>query len=422
MHPSAIRPWLAAAVVLGVAAGATVATTAAGAAESVVRVSVSSAGVEANGYTGRAVLSGDGRHVAFMSAAGNLAVNDTDTRPDVYLRDTLTGTTELVSVGVEGAAVGGELEDVSADGHVVVFTSSSPDVVPNDFNGVQDVFVRNVLTGATERVSVADDESQAAQGSRDASVSRDGRYVAFASLAPLAAQDRSFSGKDVYVRDLVAGTTELVSISRKGTDGGGQQPSISDGGRFVTFTSKGKGLVKGDTNGTHDVFVRDLLKDRTERVSVSSKGEQGSKPSAGSEIAGAGRYVVFTSVAGNLVKKDTNKKQDVFVHDRWTDRTELASVDNGERQAGGPARSATISADGRYVLFSAAPDLRKGGSGTTSLYLRDRVAGGTTTPVTKVLTGAVLSGDGRAIAFVSSRSDLVDGDTNNYLDAFLYRR
>jgi hypothetical protein len=214
--------------------------------------------------------------------------------------------------------------------------------------------------------------------------------------------------------------TELVSITRKGTEGGGQQPSISDGARFVSFTSKGKGLVKGDTNRKHDVFVRDLLKDKTERVSVSSKGEQGSKASAGSEMAGAGRYVVFTSVAGNLVRKDRNRKQDVFVHDRRRNKTERASVDNGARPIGGPARIATVSADGRYVLFSAAADLRKGGKRTTTLYLRDRRSGRTSTLVANVFPGATLSADGHALSFTASRSNLVGDDTGSFDDAFVY--
>jgi Tol biopolymer transport system component len=419
MHHS-VRPWLAAVVGLVVATSTAAVTTNAGAAPAVTRASVGSLGQESNNHVGRAILSGDGRYVAFSTMANNLAPNDTDGRQDVYVRDLVGGTTELVTVGMTGVAEGGAVEDISHDGRFVVFTTASSDFVANDFNGLNDVFVRDRVTGTTERVSIGDDEGQAARPSRDASISRDGRYVAFASVAPLTPEDRDSSGKDVYVRDRLAGTTELVSVTRKGTEGGGQQPSISDGARFVSFTSKGKGLVKGDTNRKHDIFVRDLLKDKTERVSVSSKGEQGRKASAGSEMAGAGRYVVFTSVAGNLVRKDRNRKQDVFVHDRRRNKTELASVDNGERPAGGPARIPTISADGRYVLFSAAADLRKGGRNASTLYLRDRLRGRTNTLVANVFPGATLSSDGHALSFAASRGNLVRDDTNGALDAFVY--
>lgn len=419
MHQSAIRPWLAATVALGVVATAAT-TTSAGAGPAVTRVSVSTLEEQSNDYTGQAIVSGDGRYVAFSSMATNLAPSDTDSRQDIFVRDLAAGTTELVSVGTGGGPEGGILEDISQDGRYVAFTSSSSNLVPDDFNGVADVFLRDRLTGSTERVSVADDEGQSVRPSREASISRDGRYVAFASMSPLTEEDLDWTGLDVYVRDRVSGTTELVSVTRKGAQAGGQQPGISDGGRFVTFTSKGKGLVKGDTNRKYDVFVRDLLKGRTERVSVSSKGEQGTKPSAGSDIAGAGRYVVFASTAGNLVKKDTNRKQDVFVHDRRTDKTELASVDSAERQAGGPARTATISADGRYVLFSAAANLRKGGSEVTSLYLRDRQGGQTHSLIANVGAGAVLSGDGHALSLLAHRSNLVPEDTNSSTDAFVY--
>jgi Tol biopolymer transport system component len=417
-HP--MRPWLAVALSLGVAAGAAAAATSATAASPVVRVSVSTTGDQANALSDTAVISGDGRYVAFTSMATNLSPQDTDFRPDVYVRDREAGTTELVSADLGGLASGGRVDDISADGRYVVFTSWAADLVPNDFNGVNDVFIRDRATGTTELVSVADDESLAQRQSLDASVSRDGRYIAFTSFAPLADEDRDSSSQDVYVRDRHAGTTELVSVTRKGVEGGGKQPSIADGGRFISFTSKNKGLVEDDRNKKHDVFVRDQLKDKTERVSVSSKGDEASKRSFASQIAGAGRFVVFTTEAGNLVEDDRNGKLDVFVHDRNKDKTQLVSVDSAERPAGGPITKPSISADGRYVSFNAAADLREGGGQTDALYLRDRSAGTTKLLVSEIGTGAVLSGDGHALSFNAFRSNLVDGDTNNTRDIFTY--
>ena len=421
MNKSHIRSGLAVAVALGTVACTAALTTAAGAAEVVSRVSVNSAGEQADGLSEASIVSGDGRYVAFTSWARNLTTpHETLYTPDVFVRDRTTNTTELVSLGLNGVPAGAiSVDDISHDGRYVVFTSAAANLVPNDFNGVADVFVRDRFTGATERVSVADDESQAQQRSMDGSVTRDGRFVVFTSLAPLASQDGSFTNQDVYVRDRVAGTTELVSITRKGAEGGGQLPSISDGGRFISFTSKGKNLVKGDKNRKHDVFVRDLKKDKTERVSVSSKGEEAGKRSIESQIAAQGRFVVFTSEAGDLVKKDKNKKVDVFVHDRKKDRTELVSVDSRGRQAGGPSVTPSISADGRYVSFNSAADLRKGGRVADALYLHDRSTGKTDPLVPEIGTGATVSANGHAVAFNAFRGNVVDGDTNNTRDAFV---
>lgn len=420
MTKHSMRPLLAAGLCAGLVAGVTAAAmTPATAATTVDRASVGPAGVQADGPSTRGVVSADGRYVAFTSAAGNLAPQDTNApQDDVYVRDRILGTTELVSVGAGGLASGGSVDDISADGRYVTFTSDATDLVANDFNGVSDVFVRDRVAGTTEIVSVASDESAAQQSSYDSSVSKDGRYVAFTSMAPLADEDSSSVSQDVYVRDRVDGLTELVTITRKGGEGGGKQPSISDNGRFVSFNSKSKQLVKGDKNGTHDVFVRDLGKDRTERVSVSSKGDEAGKRSYESHIAGWGRYVVFTSLAKNLSQQDKNKKVDVFVHDRKKDKTQLVSVDSAERQAGGPVVTPSISADGRFVSFNAAADLRRGGSPANALYLRDRSAGTTRPIVTQVNPGAVISADGKVLVFDALRSTVVPGDTNNTVDVF----
>ena len=413
------RPWLVGVAALGLVAGTAALTTTARAAISVIRVSESTTETQAQSFSQDGVVSGDGRYVAFTSAASDLVAEDADQRLDVYLRDLVNGTTELVSVGTTGKAGGGTVNDVSADGRYVVFTSRTADVVTNDVNGVDDVFIRDRVAGTTERVSVADNGEQARQPSTDGSVSRDGRYVTFTTFARLVPEDRDSSSQDVYVRDLVSDSTELVSVTRTGNEGGGKEASISDNGRFISFTSKGK-LVKGDSNKAHDVFVRDLRKDKTVRVSVSSKGAQAGKPSFESEIAGRGRFIVFSSNAGNLVNNDKNKKLDVFVHDRKKAKTELASVNSREKRAGGPTVAPTISADGRYVAFHSSSNLVKGGGNVSSLYLRDREAGRTELLLSNVQNGASISGDGHALSFSTFSGDFVTGDTNGTTDVFLY--
>lgn len=422
MHRS--RPLVVGALAIGVAAGTTLATAGtAGAAPSVELVSVATGGTQADGHSSSGFPSADGRFVVFTSHGGNLSPADTNGIGDVYVRDRITGTTQLVSVGLGGNAVGGFAEDISADGRYVVFSSGAPDVVANDFNGYIDVFVRDLVLGTTEIVSVDSSEGAGQQHSIDASISKDGRYVAFASFASLADEDSSSSNQDVYVRDRVDGTTELVSVTRKGGEGTGKLPSISDNGRWVSFTSAGKGLVKKDKNKKQDVFVRDLSTEKTERVSVSSKGDEATKRSLESEIAGWGRYVVFTTRA-KLAKKDDDKDADVYVHDRRKDKTRLVSVTSAEQQVRGRAVFPSISNDGSLVTFQAAADLRKGGRLPNSLYLRDRGAGTTRPLINRVMSsgGSVITGNGAVVVFVAYRDDVVTPDTNNAQDIFAFVR
>jgi hypothetical protein len=417
LHPC--RPLLVGALAIGVAAGTTFATAGtAGAASSVDFVSLATGGAQADNESSGAIPSADGRFVVFTSHATNLSAADTNGSADVYVRDRIAGTTQLVSVGLGGNAVGGFAHDISADGRYVVFTSGAPDVVANDFNGYSDVFIRDLVLGTTEIVSVDSDEGPGQQSSFDASISKDGRYVAFASFASLADEDSSSSNQDVYVRDRVNGTTELVSVDRKGGEGTGQQPSISDNGRWVSFTSAGKGLVKNDKNKKYDVFVRDVSGNKTVRVSVGSKGEEAGKRSYESEIAGWGRFVVFTTAA-KLVKQDDDKQVDVYVRDRRKGKTQLVSVTSSEQQAKGVVASPSISNDGRLVTFHAGPDLRKAGKVTNSLYLRDRGAG-TTRPLNNRIgtSGSVISGNGAVVVFDAFRSDVKTPDVNSARDVF----
>lgn len=384
------------------------------------RVSVSNSGAEGNGYSQMPYVSSDGRYVAFSSNASNLAVGDADYQEDVFVRDRALGTTELVTVGQSGAAAGGRVTDISADGRYVVFTSSSPDYVAGDTNAVSDVFVRDRSTGVIERVSVDSSEEPSRQSNFDGSISSDGRYVAFTAFGRLVPEDEDSYGSDVYVRDRQTGTTQLVSVKLSGHQGGGQLPMISDNGKYISFTSKSGKLVKHDTNGTHDIFLRNISKGTTRRVSVSSSGEQALKPSKVSDLSANGRMIAFTSKAGSLVKRDKNKEFDVFVHDRVTGATKIVSVNSREERAGGPSVGPAISSDGLFVTFSSSPDLLGGGRITDGLYLRDLAAGKTTLLLQKTYGQSAITGNGHGIAFGSWSSDIVPGDTNNSGDVFYY--
>ncbi len=191
-------------------------------------VSIASDGARANGECSLAVISATGRWVVFQSEADNLAADDTNKATDVFLRDRQTGSTELVSVGPDGRAVGGgSARGVSADGRYVSFCSASADLVPADTNQVDDVFVRDMQTGVTERVSVSTSGKQANKGSWDCTLSRDGRIVAFQSEASNLVPADTNGVADIFVRDRDSGITERVSVNDAGEEANNNSWDIS---------------------------------------------------------------------------------------------------------------------------------------------------------------------------------------------------
>ena len=314
---------------------------------------------------------------------------------------------------------------LSADGRFVVFTSEASNLVAGDTNGVGDVFVRDLSDATTRRVSVSSAERQGSGGSLGGvAISPTGRYVAFTSTASnLVAHDTN-GNADVFVRDLVRGTTRRVSL----TDGdrqsslGGSDPAISSDGRYVAFGSYSGNLVRHDTNHHRDVFVRDRSKATTRRVSVTSAERQVYLGGNAPAISAGGRYVVFVSDSRSLVENDTNKARDVFLRDRSTGTTRRVSLSGtGGQLAAYSHGPASISAGGRYVAFV------NGGA----VLVRDRTAGSTENVATG--NGAVggardtdsapvrISGDGRYVVFTSF-APLVPGDTNSRDDVFLRDR
>jgi len=283
------------------------------------RVSVATGGDQADGSSAGSSMSADGRYVAFDSGAENLVPGGTNTEYDVFVHDRVTGQTTRVSVATNSpqADAYSHSPSISADGRYVAFQSWADNLVPGDTNWANDIFVHDRVTGQTTRVSVATGGLQADAHSAFTSISADGRYVAFSSdadnLVPGDTNDRG----DVFVHDRVTGETTRVSVATGGGQAsGGWSASISANGRYVAFCSEADNLVAGDTNGARDVFVHDRVTGQTTRVSVSTGGEQANGRSQWPYISADGRCVAFGSWADNLVPGDTNGKCDVFVHER----------------------------------------------------------------------------------------------------------
>jgi len=342
------------------------------------RVSVSSSGGQGNKESFSPAISADGRYVAFHSRATNLAPGDTNGTDDVFVRDRVTDTTTRVSVSSGGAQGNGSSSGpaISPDGRYVAFISEASNLAPGDTNGWDDVFVRDRVTDTTTRVSVSSSGDQGNGFDFEVAISSDGRYVAFGSDATNLVPRDTNGARDVFVRDRVAGTTTRVSVSSSGGQSNDESsyPAISADGRHVAFQSFAGNLVPGDTNGTTDVFVRDRVTGTTSRVSLNSSGGQGNGSSGGPAISPDGRYVAFASLASNLVPGDTNGTTDVFVRDRVTGTTSRVSVSSSGGQGNDLSYAPAISADVRYVAFSSdASNLVPGDTnGARDVFVRDR--------------------------------------------------
>jgi Tol biopolymer transport system component len=281
-------------------------------------VSATPGGSPGNSHSFGPAISADGRYVAFLSGASDLVPGDSGTNPDCFVRDLQTGTTVIASRSSGGVQGNGSFMTapvvISGDGRFVAFVSDSTNLVSGDTNARPDIFLRDLQAGTTVRVVVG--EAPGA-GIIHPSISADGRWIAFDTNVALDPSDTNGS-YDVYVADIQAGITTRVSLDSAGAQvsGNSRSASISADGRCVAFKSDSNVLVPGDANGVADVFVRDLVLNRTTRASISSAGFEGNAVSEYPSISGDGTRVAFESLASDLVADDTNSKRDVFTIDR----------------------------------------------------------------------------------------------------------
>lgn len=331
---------------------------------------------------------------------------------------------------------------ISGDGRFVGFTSRASNLIGADRNDATDVFLFNRETETPEFVSVRSTGTQGNRGSDSPSLSYTGRYVAFATAASNLAIKGDRNGvNDVFVYDRNEGRTNRASIrSDLGeANGSSYDPSISSNGRFVAFTSSADNLaVKGDNNGREDVFVHDRTTLRTNRVSISSKLKEGNGSSYSPSISGDGRMVTFVSQANNLVRRDTNRRPDIFVYNRSTRKTIRVSIAGDGTQANGESSAPMISADGGFVAFhsNASNLIASDTNNRTDVFVHD-LSSGETTRISRGMANSepngdsfipAISADGRYVAFQSTASNLVAGDTNGTpdqyqgLDVFRYDR
>ena len=361
------------------------------------RVTLGSVAVDggpADGASWDPRLSGDGTLVMFRSDASNLVSGDTNNLTDVFVRNIPAGVTTRVSE----SSAGGQTNDrswptaMSDDGSVVLFGSSADDLIGGDTNGASDLFVRSLATGAVQRVSVGDGGQQGNGHAQAGALSADGRVVAFSSLASNLVPGDTNNTSDVFVRDLDSGTTRRVSVSGTGAQtGSGFEPSISDDGRYVAYSGE-KPPGTGYASPSRDVMVHDRMTGATTRVSEASDdlpNEPSSHrhydgPSFGAAISGDGQVVVFGSYATNLLDvPDTNGHFDVFRHVRATHTTTRVSVATDGTEANGESGVGQVSGDGSLIVFdsSASNLVPDDTNGVGDVFIRD-LSPGTATPPT----------------------------------------
>jgi Tol biopolymer transport system component len=372
------------------------------------RINLTPSGAQANLPSGDPRITGNGRFIVYESSATNLVPSDTNFAEDVFVYDALTGTTVRASVDSTGTQANGnsELPTVSNDGRFVVFQSLASNLVTGDTNGARDIFVRDMVGGTTSRISVDSAGTQSNGDSYRPRISADGRFVVFESLASNLVAGDANGVRDVFMRDLVMGTTTLVSVDSSGNQGNGssENGSISADGRFVVFESFASNLVPNDTNGVWDVFLHDNLTGTTTRVSVSSLGTQGDQDSANAAISPSGLLVAFCSIATNLVDGDTNGVYDVFVRDLAAAKTTRISVNSHGDQANDGSFDPAISGDDRFVSFdSSATNLVDGDTnGWPDVFVRDLVSNST-------VRVSVTTGGAQTVAQSSNPSISDDG-------------
>ncbi|GLY08495.1 hypothetical protein [Actinoplanes sp. NBRC 101535] len=344
------------------------------------RLSIAANGAQADSASYGPSITADGHFILFYSYAANLVPGDTNGVNDLFLYDTrLQSLRRIDALAGDGTNPFHDLSSarISADGSTVVLSPTAA-LVPGDTNGSNDVYAHDLATSRTDLISHTAAGTTGNGASFAAAVSAGGRYVAFLSYATdLVAGDTNATA-DVFLRDRSTGTVTRVNLTHDGrqfTRSTDMSLAVSADGRYVTFASAEPTAVPGDTNANTDVFVRDVTAGRTSVVSAIPGGTPGSTYSADPVISANGRYIAFRSLAANLVPGDTNGDYDVFVRDLRTQRTTLVSLSASGQQGNGSSYQVQISANGRRLAFvSSATNLVPGDAedDTQDVFVRNR--------------------------------------------------
>jgi Tol biopolymer transport system component len=331
--------------------------------ESVSLISIDGEGAQSEGDSIAPVISGDGQFVAYTSIADTLVAGDTNQRTDVFVYDRDSLKPSRASVRTNGTQANGDSgsPSISDDGRYVVFSSYATNLVGSDSNATSDIFLRDTVSGTTSRISVSSSGTQSNGPSTFPSISDNGNWIAYSSTATnlLGAGGDTNGAADVFLYNRSNGNTTRVSVKNNGaeaTGGGSYEPDVSATGRYIAFASLATNLVSNDVNGAKDVFVRDRTGETTMKVSKAPNGSgytAGNGDSASPSITEDGRYIAFESVATNLWANDTNASADIFEFDTQDTPFRRLSMNSDDLPAtGGASVDPSMSADGLFAAFA----------------------------------------------------------------------
>jgi hypothetical protein len=294
----------------------------------ITRMSVDAAGVQGFHESEEPAISADGRYVAFASLAKNLVPGDTNGRWDIFVKERATGAIVRVSVSSAGVQTDfmSRTPSISADGRFVAFKSDATNLVTGDTNNHSDIFVHDrdpdgngifdEGNGTTEWVSKGFTPSKSS-GFGPPGLSSDGSIVAFWSDSSYLVHGDTNGTYDIFVCDRATGTMSLVSVDSAGVQGNSssESPAISADGQIVTFRSAADNLAPNDANPWYDIFWHDRTSGITSAISVDCAGFTADYLSDKTVLSGDGQVVAFMSWADDLVDGDTNGWPDIFARD-----------------------------------------------------------------------------------------------------------
>jgi Tol biopolymer transport system component len=404
-----------------------------GAVKGIHRLSTNRGSRQGTGVSTAPVFSPDGTKVVFASDAANLVAGDTNGDTDIFVKTIATGAIQRVSTRSDGAQGNSDsfAPSFSPDGNLVVFVSDASNLVPRDTNLKSDVFVKNLTTGRTVRVSVSAKGAGGNGNSFTPSFSPDGSQVVFASRASNLVAGDTNGQSDIFVKTLAGGAIQRVSTNAGGVAANDDcyDPVFSPDGTRIAFSSDASNLVPGDTNKTFDIFVKTVASGAIERVSTSTAGVQGNGESDDPVFSPDGTRIAFQSAASNLVPRDSNAQTDIFVKTFSTGALARVSVTAKNVQGDGASSAPVFSPDGTAIAFqSAATNLVAGDSNAVSDVFAKTLATGAIQRLSTDADGdqgngdsatPAYSADGARIAFSSSAANLIPGDTNRVSDIFV---
>ena len=389
-------------------------------------VSISTTNEKAKGSSGDSSLSKDGRFVVFTSDATNLFSPYTGEEGNVYLRDRLLGTTELISEFTDQQRAERLFDDfnyyyyssnnsISDDGRYVTFGRFG--VSSGSVQITAQIYLRDRELGITKLISTSSTGGPGDNHSIRPSMSSDGSYIAYSSLAENLTSNDTNGYSDIFLYNIKNANTELVTES---SNGNSYRPTISANGDFIAFISGAFNLVSDDSNLMTDVFIHDRINKQTDRVNLSTGGEQanGDTTRRPLSLSADGRFVAFHSNASNLVEIDTNNVSDVFVRDRLQNKTVRVSETSEGQESNNHAYDPSLSSDGRYVVYhSEASNLVGNDTNNFSdvfihdleLSITNRISLSASNEQPDSLSAhAAISGDANFISFTSAASNLLD--------------